>query len=412
MKENFLLSTRFSRAALALGAITLTSSVVAVAPSAVAAETIVHEITLPVDGAYLDDVYWSDTWGAPRSGGRSHEGVDMMGPKGTPLVAAADGVITWFRHDVASGNYFELTGDDGWVYHYSHMNNDTPGTDDGTNPFEFAYAPGMGRGVRVTAGQLVGYMGDSGNAEYAGSHLHFEIETPDGQAINPTPSVDAAKLRVGIPSIPASLLGPFDSANGLTNDLFTTFAGRNPTTAEAAALANAVVESGLAGAIAPYVTASSTVAQIDRLYVAYFLRHPDFEGLQYWLNESGSGTSLIQIADSFADGGEYQARYGSLTFADFVDQLYRDVLGREPDELGKAYWLEELAAARVTRGNIVVNFTEGDELIGLTEQRSEIVGLTAMFADAVVTDAEIEAWSADRSSMSLADALAAWFLDA
>ncbi len=390
----------------------LAPSVVGLPLAPVGAAVAGPDITLPVDGAHLTNVHWSDTWGAPRGGGRRHEGVDMMGPKGTPLVAAADGVITWFRHDNARGNYFALTGDDGWKYHYSHMNNDTPGTDDGANPFEFAYAPGMGQGVRVTAGQLVGYMGDSGNAENSGSHLHFEVETPDGVAVNPTPFVDAAKSRVGIPPVPANLLGPFDSAAGFSTDLFTTFTGRAPTTSEAAALAAAVVNGGLSAAIAPYVSESSTVAQIDRLYVAYFLRRPDFDGLRYWIDQRGSGTTVTQIADSFADGNEFQARYGSLTFGDFVDQLYRDVLGREPDVAGRDYWLAELAADRVTRGNIVVQFTEGAELIGLTAKRSEIVGLTALFADTSPTDAEIATWNTDRASMSLAQAVEAWFINA
>ncbi len=403
-----MLKKRVTGVAVALSA--LASAVVVVPVSPAGAEVVVHDIVLPVDAGSLDQVYWTDTWGAPRSGGRAHEGVDMMGPKGTPLLAAADGVITWFRHDDVRGNYLELTGDDGWVYHYSHMNNDTPGTDDGANPFEYAYAPGMERGVRVSAGQLIAYMGDSGNAENAGSHLHFEIETPDGQAINPTPSVDAARTRVGMPSIPASLLGPFDSALALSTEVFTTFTGREPTSAEVSLLAHAVVDGGLANAIVPYVDSASSVAQIDRLYVAYFLRRPDFGGLQYWLGIRGSGTSVTQIADSFADGDEFKARYGSLTFGDFVDQLYRDVLSREPDEAGKAYWLAELAAGRVTRGNIVVQFTEGAELIGLTSKRSEVVGLMALFGDTAPTDAEIEAWIADRATMSLPDAAQAWFL--
>ncbi len=404
-----MLKKRITGVAVAMSA--LASAVVIVPVAPVGAEVVVHDIVLPVDAASLDKVHWSDTWGAPRGGGRLHEGVDMMGPKGTPLLAAASGVITWFRHDNARGNYLELTGDDGWVYHYSHMNNDTPGTDDGANLFEFAFAPGMDRGVRVTAGQLIGFMGDSGNAEYAGSHLHFEIETPDGLAINPTPSVDAARIRVGMPSIPASLLGPFNSALALSNDVFTTLKGRPPTSAEAASLAQAVVSGGLANALTSYVDSSSSVAQIDRLYVAYFLRRPDFGGLRYWLEVRASGETVTEIADYFADGDEFQARYGSLAFSDFVDQLYRDVLSREPDQAGKVYWLAELAAGRVTRGTIVVQFTEGAELIGITGQRSEVVGLMALFGDTSPTDAEIDAWIADRAIMSLPQAVDAWFLN-
>ena len=146
-----------------------------------------RQLTFPVDGR----VSFSDTFGAPRSNGRTHQGTDLMGAKMTPLVAAADGTVTSLRHDDSglSGNSLTITDDDGWRYVYIHLNNDTPGTDDGANRFDQAFAPGLRRGDEVAAGDLVGYMGDSGNAENAGSHLHFELHRPDGTAINPYPSL-------------------------------------------------------------------------------------------------------------------------------------------------------------------------------------------------------------------------------
>jgi len=85
-----------------------------------------------------------------------------------------------------------LKDSDGYTYHYLHINNDTPGTDDGQGGVEHAYAPGIARGASVARGQLIGWMGDSGNAEAAGDHLHFEIRRPEGEAINPYPSLAAA----------------------------------------------------------------------------------------------------------------------------------------------------------------------------------------------------------------------------
>jgi hypothetical protein len=85
-----------------------------------------------------------------------------------------------------------IRGSDGYTYHYLHINNDTPGTDDGQGGVENAYAPRIKRGVRVSRGELIGWMGDSGNAESAGHHLHFEIRKPDGTAIDPYPSLLAA----------------------------------------------------------------------------------------------------------------------------------------------------------------------------------------------------------------------------
>ncbi|MBU2603225.1 MAG: cell wall-binding repeat-containing protein [Actinobacteria bacterium] len=154
---------------------------------------------------------WTDTWGAPRSGGRTHAGNDLMAPKMTPIYAVADGVLDWMNdtapYTKSTYNgvpYFNilLRGDDGNVYFYIHLNNDTPpaypgapDTDDGLGGAENAYAPGLKNGSRVTAGQFIGWVGDSGNAEDSGSHLHFEIHLGGyGNPINPYASLMAAPL--------------------------------------------------------------------------------------------------------------------------------------------------------------------------------------------------------------------------
>lgn len=150
-----------------------------------------RDMTFPVDG----EVTFVDSYGAPRSGGRTHQGIDLMGPKMTPLVAAADGTVTALRHDNTglSGNSLTITDADGWQYVYIHINNDTPGSDDGANLFKYAFVPGLAKGSKVTAGQRLAFMGDSGNAENAGSHLHFELHRPDGTAINPYQSLMLVK---------------------------------------------------------------------------------------------------------------------------------------------------------------------------------------------------------------------------
>lgn len=139
-------------------------------------------ITFPVIG----DVDLTDTYGAPRSGGRSHIGQDLIGSKMQELVAARSGTVTYLTIPEASYGYMlTITDDEGWQYHYIHVNNDTPGTDDGQASLEDVFAPGIERGARVEAGQLVGYMGDSGNAESVGAMLHFEMEDPSGTPVNP-----------------------------------------------------------------------------------------------------------------------------------------------------------------------------------------------------------------------------------
>lgn len=152
----------------------------------------VRAMTFPVLGGGS----FVDTHGAPRSGGRTHQGQDLMGPKMTRLLAANDGTVTALRHDSTglSGNSLTITDAEGWKYVYIHLNNDTPGTDDGANLFEHAFAPGLAKGSIVTAGDLVGYRGDSGNAEDAGSHLHFELHAPDGTIVNAFASLRAATV--------------------------------------------------------------------------------------------------------------------------------------------------------------------------------------------------------------------------
>ena len=134
-----------------------------------------------------------DTFLVSRGGGaRRHHGNDLMAPKMTPLLATFDGTVSFARTGAANaGNMLTLTGDDGYVAWYLHVNNDTPGTDDGRGSARFAFPADLQPGDRVRAGEVVGWCGDSGNAEDAGSHLHFELH--DGAAVlDPFFSLQAA----------------------------------------------------------------------------------------------------------------------------------------------------------------------------------------------------------------------------
>jgi hypothetical protein len=96
------------------------------------------------------------------------------------------------------------------------MNNDTPGTDDGQGGGQHAYAVGVDDGAQVVAGQLIGWMGDSGNAETTQAHLHFEIRRPDRTPVSPYPSLQAAQKissPVARPQQPGEFL-PFDQFEG------------------------------------------------------------------------------------------------------------------------------------------------------------------------------------------------------
>jgi murein DD-endopeptidase MepM/ murein hydrolase activator NlpD/O-acetyl-ADP-ribose deacetylase (regulator of RNase III) len=142
-----------------------------------------EDATVPVVGILFpmeERVTWVDTFGAPRDGGtRTHAGNDLLAPKMTPLLAVVDGEVDWLDLDPGSTSCnLLLRGDDGNDYFYIHMNNDTPGTDDGLGCPTYTYAPKLvegGDGTRVECGELIGWVGDSGNAEYTVPHLHFEI---------------------------------------------------------------------------------------------------------------------------------------------------------------------------------------------------------------------------------------------
>ncbi len=129
---------------------------------------------------------------------RTHHGQDLMAAKLTPLVACFDGVVSFGRTSTPNRhNILSIRGDNGLDATYMHINNDTPGTDDGLGSEQYAFAPGLQSGSRVYAGQLVAFVGDSGNAENTGAHCHFELYR-GGECLNPKPFLDTA-LKMNAP---------------------------------------------------------------------------------------------------------------------------------------------------------------------------------------------------------------------
>lgn len=158
-------------------------------------EQVIVPMVFPVAGKCS----WSDTFLAPRTGHR-HHGQDLMGAKMVPLVDCFDGTVKLGRPRSPGGHmWITLKGDNGWTAQYYHVNNDTPGTDDGAGLDAHAFAPGLQDGDHVSAGQHIGYLGDSGNAEATAPHLHFELwERASNACVNATPSLKSA-VRGGGP---------------------------------------------------------------------------------------------------------------------------------------------------------------------------------------------------------------------
>ena len=119
---------------------------------------------------------FSDTWGAPRSGGRSHKGVDMVSARNAPLVAIESGTVTRTSNSSLGGLSIYLTGASGSRYYYAHL--------------EYI-ADGIGSGTGVGVGDLLGGNGSSGNAPDWLPHLHFQYAPPGGDWVNPYPLVRA-----------------------------------------------------------------------------------------------------------------------------------------------------------------------------------------------------------------------------
>ena len=105
--------------------------------------------------------------------------------------------------------------------------------------------------------------------------------------------------------------------------------------------------------------------QIWRLYRAYLGRNADQQGFDFWYAEQFNGRSLDSISDAFAASPEFVDKYGALTNEDFIDLIYRDVLGRPPEASGRAFWIAQLDNGR-TRGSTMVAFSESPEYIRIT----------------------------------------------
>lgn len=125
-------------------------------------------IVCPVQGR----ITFMNDWGFPRSGGRFHEGNDLFAPRGRPAVATVSGTVVQTTGRLG-GNQVKLVGDDGVTYSYTHLD-------------------AFGSKGRVSAGAVIGYVGNTGNAAGVATHLHFEVHPGGGAAVNPYPRLRAA----------------------------------------------------------------------------------------------------------------------------------------------------------------------------------------------------------------------------
>src|SRR5919198_113033 len=172
----------------------------------------VPRIIFPVVG----QVQYTDDFGAPRAGG-AHQGNDIMAAKKSSAVAAEAGRVKYWTTSASAGCMLYLYGQSGTMYEYIHLNNDRTTRNDNRGKCVQGTAYAVRNGAHVAAGQLLGYVGDSGDADGAHSHLHFEVHPKGGKATDPYPYLQAAQklLFVAKPGTPfvLSLTGTVVSAS-------------------------------------------------------------------------------------------------------------------------------------------------------------------------------------------------------
>ena len=207
-------------------ALRFTDAIYITARRPIAAE--VHSITVAASPVRVFPVVGQSTFhsdfGVPRPNGRTHKGNDIFAEKGTAVVVVADGVVMAAPDGPGPGCCFvKIEHDDGSRTVYLHLNNDTPGTDDGVG---WGLADGIEVGARVEVGAVIGFVGDSGNAEDTTPHLHFEYHPPQSGAVDPYELLSAAPLITEVDdpepiTVEAEEL-PF---TGLPNELLIALAG-------------------------------------------------------------------------------------------------------------------------------------------------------------------------------------------
>ena len=128
-----------------------------------------RELAVPVEGVGVKQI--ADTWHAPRTGGRLHEGQDIFARRGTAVRSATAGYVVRLGENALGGNTIFVLGAGGRSYYYAHLD---------------AYAEGLAVGDQVTPETVLGYVGTTGNAAGTAPHLHFGVYASGG-AIDPLP---------------------------------------------------------------------------------------------------------------------------------------------------------------------------------------------------------------------------------
>ena len=135
--------------------------------SALVSQALPKVLPIPVDGVTRAQLH--NSWGTARDGGRHHRGIDIFAARNTPIRSVTEGVIEAKAMRGLGGQVVYVVGPGGYRHYYAHLEEFGP----------------QAEGDWVEAGEVIGYVGNSGNAAVSSTHLHYGIYTPAGRAVNP-----------------------------------------------------------------------------------------------------------------------------------------------------------------------------------------------------------------------------------
>ena len=231
-------------------------------------------------------------------------------------------------------------------------------------------------------------------ASYAGDAANEAVTSPCASSLVLAPDTEWTPEQPG-----TDQWLPFRSAQALVDRQYRDFLGRAPTTTEqsqwVAKLTAAQASRGdLVESLRRTDDNVKLVDPVTRLYQAYFLRTPDAPGLDHWVAKHRAGQSLSSISEHFATSSEFKTRYGALATAAFVDLVYRNVLGRAPDQRGAAFWKQQLDTGKRSRGAVMVGFSESPEYRKVTRHKVDVAVLFAFMLERAPAKAELEGFVA------------------
>ncbi len=245
------------------------------------------DIVVPILlGVMVEDL--DDTWGDARANGRTHEGTDIFAPRGAFIVSPTDAVVTRIDYGDTGGRVVYTANPGGELFYYAHLED---------------YADGLNEGDELKKGDLIGYVGNSGNASAASTHLHFAITDEDG-ALNSFPRMTKDW----------DLDGRIDAIEKIINDADDEKAQAEALVAQYRSLfleaqsEKIDLPSEIEDALTKGVTVPASTTTVLTRDLRYGMRGADITWLQNFLVVEGKGSASLSLASAGATG-----YFGSLT---------------------------------------------------------------------------------------------------